>query len=57
MIVKDIAGERGNKSMGYLPTSASWVGSSDTVSNLDRKLRMALKAYEVARGRDCGSRV
>lgn len=36
-------------SVGHSPTSASWVGSSDTDSNLDRKLRMVLKACGVAR--------
>lgn len=38
-------------SVGHSPTSASWVGSSDTDSSLERKLRMALKACGVARGR------
>lgn len=31
-------------SAGHSPTSASWVGSSDTDSSLDKKLRIALKA-------------
>lgn len=43
--------------VGHSPTSASWVGSSDTDSSLDRKLRMALKAYGIARGRAGASRV
>lgn len=30
----------------YLPISASFVGSSDTVSSLERKLLMALKAWQ-----------
>lgn len=42
--------------MGHSPTSASWVGSSDTDSSLERKLRMALKACGVARGRAGASR-
>lgn len=44
-------------SVGHSPTSASWVGSSDTDSSLDRKLRMALKACGVVRGRAGASRV
>lgn len=43
--------------MGHSPTSVSWVGSSDTDSSLDRKLRMALKACGVARGRAGASKV
>lgn len=43
-------------SVGHSPTSASWVGSSDTDSSLERKLRMALKACGVARGRAGASR-
>lgn len=43
-------------SVGHSPTSASWVGSSDTDSSLERKLRMALKACRVVRGRAGASR-
>lgn len=39
---QDAAG--GNTSVGHSPASASWAGSSDTDSSLERKLRMALKA-------------
>ena len=51
MTVKNVARVTGNTSVGHSPASASWVGSSDTDSSLDRKLRMALKACGVARGR------
>lgn len=44
-------------SVGHSPTSASCVGSSDTDSSLDRKLRMALKACGAARGRAGASEV
>lgn len=44
-------------SVGHSPTSASCVGSSDTDSSLDRKLRMALKACGAARGRAGASKV
>lgn len=39
-----------NTSVGHSPTSASCVGSSDTDSNLDRKLRMVLKACGIVSG-------
>lgn len=37
--------------VSYRPISASWVGSSDTVSNLERKLLMALNACQVENGK------
>lgn len=57
MTVKNVARRRGDMSVGHSPTSASWVGSSDTDSSLDRKLRMALKACGVARGRAGAAKV